>query len=223
MYKYKMSVSIAFELIRSLTKEHLETVPFMQIQKSDARKVHKIYEDIDSIIVHSDKKRIIDILEEVRNLSCYAKIDFKVCFLAYHLIKLMKESEQEVDWYLDEDNDGGVSKETYDALYKAMSEFAPENKKLSPWIPDEHAAYRCFEGTDGSDAASRVAFIEKTPSVRMIASPKEGSKRNGWVQGNKGSGGEDGHIPENELYGFYPPSRQWCDEALVMLGYELTN
>lgn len=86
--------------------------------------------------------------------------------------------------------------------------------KLSPWLViDGYCATRVFLDTDPSIVKNRVAFIEKTPRVL-----KDGI----WISGRKGSGGPNGDIPENELYGFYPRSRQWCDEQLKEMGYLLT-
>jgi len=97
--------------------------------------------------------------------------------------------------------------------------------KLSPWtVTDDYCAMRYVEGTDPEKVENRVAFIEKTPRIRTGAYDHSKCWSEDWVnwtQGPKGSGGPDGHIPENELYGFYPPSREWCDEELVKLGYIL--
>lgn len=93
--------------------------------------------------------------------------------------------------------------------------------KLSPWIIVEgYCATRVPVGTDPNLIENRVAFIEKTPRVRIAN--YEGNFLDdwkNWAQGPKGSGGGD---PEKDLtYGFYPPSRQWCDEELKKMGYEL--
>lgn len=94
-------------------------------------------------------------------------------------------------------------------------------QRLTPWIVyDEFCAMRCIEGSD-MKVENRVAFIEKTPRVRIRPFTVEPHDCHNWEQGPKGSGGSDGHIPENELYGFYPPSREWCDNRLIELGYIL--
>lgn len=93
--------------------------------------------------------------------------------------------------------------------------------KLTPWIViSEYCAMRCIEGSDISNVENRVAFIEKTPRVRIQPFTVEDDYLN-WEQGEKGEGGPNGHLPENELYGFYPPSREWCDDRLRELGYIL--
>jgi hypothetical protein len=84
--------------------------------------------------------------------------------------------------------------------------------KISPWIYIEDAAVRILAGSDIEKISNRVAFIEKTPRVRI---------RNGgmhsdfpdflnWCEGYKGEGPLD------------PISQAWCDTMLVALGYELT-
>lgn len=95
-------------------------------------------------------------------------------------------------------------------------------KQLTEWLVyDGYCAMRCIAGSDTSKVENRVAFIEKTPRVRTSPFTDWRHDHLCWEQGPKGSGGPDGHIPENEYYGFYPPSREWCDRRLVELGYAL--
>lgn len=94
-------------------------------------------------------------------------------------------------------------------------------KELSPWIVvGGHCATRVISGTDPDIIANRVAFIEKTPRIRIAPYSEElGFLADGvnWASGPKGSGSAD---PEVDLtYGFDPESRQWCDEQLSILGY----
>ena len=91
--------------------------------------------------------------------------------------------------------------------------------KLSEWIDDDHASFRYISGTDPEDIANRVAFIEKTPRVRIASLPTGLSfvetmfaDSGNWQNGPKG----DGH-----LCGHYQPSRDWCDARLIEMGYEL--
>jgi hypothetical protein len=94
--------------------------------------------------------------------------------------------------------------------------------KVSGWIVvDGYCAARILEGGDIDNDADRVAFIEKTPRVRTAPYSTEEAEQNKWPQGEKGRGGCDGENPSNELYGFYPPSRKWCDRQLRKMGYEL--
>ena len=95
--------------------------------------------------------------------------------------------------------------------------------KLSRWIVvDGYCATRIIEGGSIDNIADRVAFIEKTPRVRVGQfTADEMLEQDNWLQGPKGLGGSDGDNPDNELYGFFPPSRDWCDFELVKRGYEL--
>jgi hypothetical protein len=103
-------------------------------------------------------------------------------------------------------------------------------QKLSKWTVDEDGlgVYRAMAGTDGNVIANRVAFIEKTPRVR-IRSYSLGTEKHwddagnvvseerrwpeflDWFCGDKGDGPDD------------PESRQWCDKILTAMGYELEN
>jgi len=98
--------------------------------------------------------------------------------------------------------------------------------KLSDWIvKDGFCAMRIVKGGNPDNIADRVAFIEKTPRVRVAPfnGAPDGLSEPGssWKYGPKGSGGPDGKNPNNQLYGFHPPSRAWCDAELIKLGYEL--
>ena len=98
--------------------------------------------------------------------------------------------------------------------------------RVSNWIPEDHAAMIVLEGSDPEDCMNRVAFIEKTPRVQVTGPDdlrlgKKPSFGTGgwWVYGpggcaNTSKGSQDG-------YGFYPPSREWCEESLLKLGYLL--
>ncbi len=107
--------------------------------------------------------------------------------------------------------------------------------KLSPWIvlPGDYCAFRTLADADPLDVTKRVAFIEKTPRVRVFASDyawqsKDSihaanvADRDAWLYGPKGSGGSDGHLPERQLYGYDPRSREWADALLRALGYTLS-
>lgn len=97
--------------------------------------------------------------------------------------------------------------------------------KAGPWqTVDGYCAVRVREGGNVDKIEDRVAFIEKTPRVRIREwhfTPEHQDFLN-WAQGPKGQGG--GGDPEKEaLYGFYQPSRDWCDAMLRLLGYELAD
>jgi hypothetical protein len=95
--------------------------------------------------------------------------------------------------------------------------------KTTPWIVvDGYCACRCLGGSDPHLIENRIAFIEKTPRVRVNSYllPFLEDWKN-WKQGPKGDGGGD---PEKDLtYGFDPDSREWCDAELLKLGYILDN
>jgi hypothetical protein len=98
-----------------------------------------------------------------------------------------------------------------------------EGRELTPWIAEEHCAMRVLRGKDPAVIANRVAFIEKTPRVRIAHADEPWSYSNDsskWWQGPKGSGGS-GNAEREQTYGFDPESRAWCDEQLVALGYVL--
>lgn len=90
-----------------------------------------------------------------------------------------------------------------------------KNVELTGWmvVPGgDHCAMRCIAGADIHDIANRVAFIEKTPRVRVLPlDPKHPDKDGAmnWEYGCKG--GMD--------YGRDIESRAWCDEKLASMGY----
>lgn len=93
--------------------------------------------------------------------------------------------------------------------------------KVSDWIlvEDGCGACRVIEGTDPNNIANRVAFIEKTPRIRIreakvyhidgnsVMAPDD------WM--NWASGPMKGDGPEDE------EARKWCDDALRLFGYEV--
>lgn len=94
--------------------------------------------------------------------------------------------------------------------------------RVSAWLQDPDAAHCCMriiEGGDPHRVADRVAFIEKTPRVRVAPYTDEDSDFHNWQSGPKGSGGGD---PARDLtYGYDPQSRAWCDARLREMGYTL--
>ena len=78
---------------------------------------------------------------------------------------------------------------------------------LTCWISDPdypECFMRIVEGSDPLIIQNRVAFIEKTPRIRISSTE--------WKYGNKGCGQE---------LGSFQPSRDWCDNELLRLGYYL--
>lgn len=97
--------------------------------------------------------------------------------------------------------------------------------QVTNWILIDGSAMRVLLGKDPEVIANRVAFIEKTPRVRIRADhlgvyrwvyddgtaheERQWPEFLNWCEGDKGSG------PEDE------ESRAWCDRMLVALGYTL--
>jgi hypothetical protein len=79
---------------------------------------------------------------------------------------------------------------------------------------------RIIEGGDPNNVADRVAFIEKTPRVRIAPLVDRERDCKSWKYGNKGQGGTF-EVYGKTIYGYYQPSRDWCDEELKKMGYEL--
>jgi len=88
--------------------------------------------------------------------------------------------------------------------------------KVGPWVlvEDGCGATRVIEGGNVNNIKDRVAFIEKTPRIRIrpyYLLEKDKDFLN-WASGPfKGSG------PEDE------EARAWCDRALVLFGYTLES
>lgn len=96
--------------------------------------------------------------------------------------------------------------------------------KVSNWINEDGCAYRYLVGKDPQDVRNRVAFIEKTPRVRIrsahyidqgltcVPAPRYQGEHDwlNWAEGYKGDGPND------------PESRKWCDDALKLFGYDYT-
>ena len=86
-------------------------------------------------------------------------------------------------------------------------------REVGPWTLCEGGVYRALIDRNGEVIANRVAFIEKTPRVRIrSASLGEFEKDHlNWASGCKGDG------PEDQW------SRAWCDEALELFGYRVSG
>ena len=105
--------------------------------------------------------------------------------------------------------------------------------RVSDWIVvDGYCAARIIEGGDINKIADRVAFIEKTPRVRIrrygtpFSDPREARDKDflNWCEGHDWKAdGCSGDQDASKLgaYGFSAQARAWCDHMLVMLGYEL--
>lgn len=94
-------------------------------------------------------------------------------------------------------------------------------EELSEWIViDGYCATRIIKDGDPENVKDRVAFIEKTPRVRLKKNKYiiekendwlcDSAKTDAWVYGAKGT----------SEYGMDEDSRKWCDNMLVLLGWE---
>lgn len=106
----------------------------------------------------------------------------------------------------------------------------PAWERLSGWIVlDGYCAMRVRLDTDPIVVENRVCFIEKTPRVRVpgpgrwLGREAMGSEEHGWwIYGPRGRGcTSDMNAEQDGAYGFYAPSRTWCEQALRQLGYDL--
>lgn len=88
--------------------------------------------------------------------------------------------------------------------------------KLSPWITEYYdngspsGSMRIIEGTNQNNINNRVAFIEKTPRVRIRNHSLNANHDDylNWASGFKG----DGPLDEE--------SKKWCDDMLRVMGYQ---
>ena len=105
---------------------------------------------------------------------------------------------------------------------KIMAGQHPRGTRVSGWTQDPGAAHCCFvyvEGGNPDNVVDRVAFIEKSPRVRVKSALPDGVDPPGaWRYGHKGSGGS-GDAQAQGIYGFDARSRQWCERQLKRMGY----
>jgi hypothetical protein len=98
--------------------------------------------------------------------------------------------------------------------------------KVSKWqLLDEYCSVRVIEGGDINNVDDRVALIEKTPRVRIDHKADnfyslytnniiKGTRYKNWFHGNSGT-----HYQTDQ----HEKERQWCDEILKLMGYELED
>lgn len=85
---------------------------------------------------------------------------------------------------------------------------------LSDWILiDEYCYCRVLDGTDPMQVKNRVAFIEKTPRVRINSYTDIDTDFKNWKE--VGFGTSDRGKDEN--------SRKMCDDYLKTLGYKFSK
>lgn len=81
--------------------------------------------------------------------------------------------------------------------------------ELSEWIVIEgYCATRVIKNSNPDLIKNRVAFIEKTPRIRISEFTEIDDQKN-WKYGERGTSD----------YGFDIDSRNWCDVELKKLGY----
>ena len=90
---------------------------------------------------------------------------------------------------------------------------SPISGQVGEWTLEEHCAYRERRDAAPNAPDRRVAFIEKTPRVWT---------HQGWIYGPKGNGGS-GDAQGEGTYGLHRPSRGWCDQMLLALGYDVPD
>jgi len=93
--------------------------------------------------------------------------------------------------------------------------------KVSDWITYQgYCAMRIVAGQDPAQLGARVAFVEKTPRVRVAPYTDLAGDHGNWRSGPRGSSEEADGGPG---YGRLQASRAWCDAELARLGYDVPN
>lgn len=155
------------------------------------------------VLVRAQDKHKLDALQ--------AKIDSLM--LEFCPEEMTKEQVEE--WSRHQKKVENEPKQSYRDMYGNVHESWKDylgTIKLSDWIMDGHCAMRIVEGGNPDNIVDRVAFIEKTPRVRVAPCPYDGYKdHENWMGGPKGT----------SEYGRDEISRQWCDTLLKELGYNL--
>lgn len=87
--------------------------------------------------------------------------------------------------------------------------------KLSPWITEYYNGLPCgsmriVEGTDHTDIKNRVAFIEKTPRIRIR--PQYLTNYPDFLNWAERPFSGDGPLDDE--------SKKWCDDMLRVMGYQ---
>jgi hypothetical protein len=84
---------------------------------------------------------------------------------------------------------------------------------LSEWIIlDGDYATRIILDTDVKEVKNRIAFIEKTPRIRVLPYNSEYTDWTNWYY-NSGLGSCDRGLDQD--------ARDWCDQELIKRGYTL--
>lgn len=80
------------------------------------------------------------------------------------------------------------------------------------WHEEPACAFLIREGGNPKDYRDRVAFIQKTPRIRIRMATDDNLRYDhlNWA--------EAGFRGNNSSY---PPSRRWCEDALRLFGHEI--
>lgn len=222
---FHTTFTLAYNIYRSALIDDMKSLKVLDLDLFDIKLIHKMNEKLKSSFYASNKQSYIDMFEEIYNTSLICRKNYGVYQGLRSMIDIVKKAS--FSDYIpcsDEPFDAGLSQRDYDEAFDILKTFLnSEGVELSEWIVvDGYCATRTLLGHENDDDPEyRYAFIEKTPRIRIAGYQDFWTEQKSWFSGSKGCGGENGHIPENELYGFYPASRKWCDEILTKLGYVL--
>lgn len=224
MNKYYPTIETAFKIIKSRIQLKITEAKIIDFEPYDCKAIIKLNNDLNEFYSLSNQKKVINILEEVRNISSILKKrDIKLSLATMYLIDFINSADLS-DHQIDEEmTNANIPDSEYDTLWFEIKKLIKsEGIELTEWVVvDGHCAARYLVGEDQSEIKNTMAFIEKTPRIRLLDFSNKDNERLAWLQGYKGAGGSEGDNPDNELYGFYPKSREWCDEILTKLGYKL--
>lgn len=229
-FKFNFINDLSLSIILSELNYLTSNISIECLEEKDIEKFLSFKDKLDDYLAPNNKKKISSLLNDFIKFSCYYELGVNSIYeTVLNYLIFIEEAylpyDKEVDIYA-EDFTAGISNETYIKLITSIRTFLNvEGVILSPWTVDyDYCALRFILDTDKKVDTNRIAFIEKTPRVKLLKNvyTNDSYDFKNWIQGPKGAGGSDGEIPENELYGFYPPSREWCDDVLVLFGFVLT-
>ena len=197
-----------------MAKEKQYLYPVYITQTEDS--YYKFYVEIPDIAAHTQGKDLNDAIAMARD------------YIASYCIDSLNEGKEPPA-------PNSTFRKASKGEIQTLVDWVPQTKKparidfktLSDWIMDEndYCAMRIFKDGDPEKVADRVAFIEKTPRVRV--SSASGSDAYVQVNGDSVHGSRKtvevwiygGNYGSSD-YGHDEESRQWCDEMLKTLGYE---
>lgn len=209
--KYEIVLSYSFSFIKNEILYFIEDLmkkEDLNIDKNNKKIMYDLFYKLNHVYSTPDDKEVSLALDEIL-------FTFKSFNLDLKTFSKIERLQQFI--LIGFDN---VSDKDFDSLFDVFK--VKDNNNLSEWIVvHDYCATRVYEGTDFNDPINRVAFIEKTPRIRLTPYINDKKEYTNWFHGNKGNSGADGHIPENQLYGYDPDSREFCDWLLERIGYKL--